>query len=157
MESGPPPDKDLESPSSTRLEALLQRILPTQGSNPGLLHCRRILYQLSHKGSLRHEHKCSQPRVAVPCDRSPKWRGTLRFLTPLEMRPSSITPKIVEAREAPPKSTVSRLLRGTLRSSLRSPAQVEGTQGDPGRGPSVVLSPMPPRHGRALTEGRNGP
>ena len=25
--------------------------LPTQGSNPGLLHCRWILYQLSHKGS----------------------------------------------------------------------------------------------------------
>ena len=23
----------------------------TQGSNPGLAHCRRILYQLSHKGS----------------------------------------------------------------------------------------------------------
>ena len=23
----------------------------TQGTNPGLLHCRRILYQLSHKGS----------------------------------------------------------------------------------------------------------
>ena len=25
--------------------------LPTQGSNPGLPHCRRILYPLSHKGS----------------------------------------------------------------------------------------------------------
>ena len=31
----------------------LQRIFLTQGSNPGLLHCRRILYQLSHKGSPR--------------------------------------------------------------------------------------------------------
>ena len=31
--------------------SLLQRIFPTQGSNPGLLHCRRILYQLSPKGS----------------------------------------------------------------------------------------------------------
>ena len=30
--------------------SLLQGIFPTQGSNPGLLHCRRILYQLSHKG-----------------------------------------------------------------------------------------------------------
>ena len=28
---------------------LLQGIFSTQGSNPGLLHCRRILYQLSHK------------------------------------------------------------------------------------------------------------
>ena len=24
-------------------------IFPTQGSNPGLLHCRWVLYQLSHK------------------------------------------------------------------------------------------------------------
>ena len=30
--------------------ALLQGILPTQGSNPGLQHCRRILYWLSHQG-----------------------------------------------------------------------------------------------------------
>ena len=29
----------------------LQRILPTQGSNPGLLHCRQILYCLSYMGS----------------------------------------------------------------------------------------------------------
>ena len=32
---------------------LLQGIFPTQGSNSGLLHCRQILYQLSHKGSPR--------------------------------------------------------------------------------------------------------
>ena len=31
--------------------SLLQRIVPTQASNPGLLHCRRILYQLNHQGS----------------------------------------------------------------------------------------------------------
>ena len=29
--------------------SLLQGIFPTQGSNPGLLHCRWILYQMSHK------------------------------------------------------------------------------------------------------------
>ena len=33
--------------------SLLQGIFPTQGSNAGLLHCRQILYQLSHKGSPR--------------------------------------------------------------------------------------------------------
>ena len=38
--------------------SLLQRIFPTQESNQGLLHCRRILYQLSYllnlaKGFLR--------------------------------------------------------------------------------------------------------
>ena len=31
--------------------ALLQGIFPTQGMNPGLLHCRRILYCLNHQGS----------------------------------------------------------------------------------------------------------
>ena len=30
--------------------ALHQQIFPTQGSNSGLPHCRRILYQLSHQG-----------------------------------------------------------------------------------------------------------
>ena len=30
---------------------LLYGIFPTPGSNPGILHCRQILYQLSHKGS----------------------------------------------------------------------------------------------------------
>ena len=33
--------------------SLLQGIFPTQGWNPGLPHCRWILYQLSHKGSPR--------------------------------------------------------------------------------------------------------
>ena len=36
--------------------SLLQRIFPTQGLNPGLPHCRWILYQLSHQGS----PKCSK-------------------------------------------------------------------------------------------------
>ena len=31
--------------------SLLQGIFPTQGSNPGLLHCRQILYCLRHQGS----------------------------------------------------------------------------------------------------------
>ena len=33
----------------------LQRIFLTQGSNPGLLHCRQTLYRLSHQGSLCQE------------------------------------------------------------------------------------------------------
>ena len=33
--------------------SLLQGIFPTQGLNPGLPHCRWILYQLSHKGNPR--------------------------------------------------------------------------------------------------------
>ena len=33
--------------------SLLQGIFPMEGSKPGLLHCRQILYQLSHQGSSR--------------------------------------------------------------------------------------------------------
>ena len=41
---GKPKNTEVGSPS------LLQGIFPTQQSNWGLLHCRWILYQLSHKG-----------------------------------------------------------------------------------------------------------
>ena len=33
--------------------SLLKGIFPTQGLNSGHLHCRQILYQLSHKGGPR--------------------------------------------------------------------------------------------------------
>jgi len=43
--------------------SLLQGIFPTQGWKPGLLHCRRILYQLSHnnfslflENQIYHDH-----------------------------------------------------------------------------------------------------
>ena len=48
--------------------SLLQAIFPTQGLNPGLLHCRRILYQLSHKGSTK-----ILKRVAYPFSREMFW------------------------------------------------------------------------------------
>ena len=40
--------------------AFLQGIFPTQGSNPGLLHCRWILYRLSHQGSPIYQHTHTQ-------------------------------------------------------------------------------------------------
>ena len=40
--------------TGVRCHCLLQgRIFPTQGSNPGLPHCRQMLYPLSHQGSPR--------------------------------------------------------------------------------------------------------
>ena len=39
--------------------SLLQGIFPTQGSHPGLLRCRQILYQLSHQGSPSYTGKQS--------------------------------------------------------------------------------------------------
>ena len=44
----------VDSPGKTPgvgCHALFQGIFPTQGSNPGLSHCRQILYHLSHQGS----------------------------------------------------------------------------------------------------------
>ena len=46
------------------LQAKILRIFPTQELNPGLLHCRRILYQLSHQESPRR-----QQWVALPFSR----------------------------------------------------------------------------------------
>ena len=37
--------------------SLLQGIFPTQESNQGLLHCRRILYQLSYQGGPKHQNE----------------------------------------------------------------------------------------------------
>ena len=47
------------------------------------------------------------PTLQGPCDRSQKWRGTLRSLPQLEMGPFSMAPNPVESREASPNSTVS--------------------------------------------------
>ena len=41
--------------------SLLQGIFPTQGLNPGLPHCRWILYQLSQKGSPRILERVAYP------------------------------------------------------------------------------------------------
>ena len=47
----PLPSDSLDRNTRGRSPPLLQGIFPTQGSNPGLPHCRRILYQLSPQGS----------------------------------------------------------------------------------------------------------
>ena len=47
---------------------LLQGIFPTQGLNPGLLHCRQSLYHLSYQGtpnSLRRSHR-SLSQISFP-------------------------------------------------------------------------------------------
>ena len=48
--------------------AHLQRIFPTQGLNPGFLHCRWILYHLNHQGSPR-----ILEWVAYPFSRGSSW------------------------------------------------------------------------------------
>ena len=42
---------------------LLQGIVPTQGLNPGLPHCRQILYHLSHQGGGRGQWLSIHPTI----------------------------------------------------------------------------------------------
>ena len=57
MDCSPPGSSDHgDSPGQNTVvgfHAFFQGIFPTQGSNPGLPHCRQILYHLSHQGSPR--------------------------------------------------------------------------------------------------------
>ena len=73
--------------------ALLQGIFPTQGSNQGRLHCRWILYWLSHHGSPR-----ILEWVAYPFSRGPSWPRN-------QIRVSCITGDSLPA-ELPGKPTV---------------------------------------------------
>ena len=56
MDCSPPgPSLHGDSPGKNTgigCHALLQRIFPTQGLNPGVLHCRQILHRLSHQEAL---------------------------------------------------------------------------------------------------------
>jgi len=45
--------------------SLFQGLFPTQGSNPGLPHCRQILYQLSHKGSPEDEGRATLNQIRL--------------------------------------------------------------------------------------------
>ena len=44
---------------------LLQGIFPTQGSNPDLLYCRQILYQLSYQGIPKLPYKPAIPLLSI--------------------------------------------------------------------------------------------
>ena len=50
--------------------SLLQGIFPTQGLNPGLLHCKQFLYQLSYKN----------PGVKPNPEAQESWSGYLPLL-----------------------------------------------------------------------------
>ena len=50
------PGKNIEAGS----HSILQRIFPTEGSNPDLVHCRQIFNQLSYQGLYREFFKIKQ-------------------------------------------------------------------------------------------------
>ena len=100
---------------------LLQGIFPTQGSNPHLPHCRKILYYLSHQGSPKTNlaarliycpkpkfcsgsllTKHPKPKFLCPfnfsqiyCFFAKKWKSCLLFLGPVFMRPLPSQTKFV--------------------------------------------------------------
>ena len=51
MDCSPPGCSVLDILGKNTAISLLQGIFPTQGLNPGLLHCRQISYHLSDQGS----------------------------------------------------------------------------------------------------------
>ena len=82
----------------------LQGIFPTQVSNPGLLHCRRILYQLSHQKwsevkSLSHVPFFATPwtvahqaPLSIGFSRQEYWSG-LPFPSPGDLPNPGIKPR----------------------------------------------------------------
>ena len=76
--------------------ALLQGIFPTQGSNPGLPHCRQILYCLNHQRSpgnlcpklIRIGHFCLAPVHGGRCPHETEDRDTCGMVGELTLSPS---------------------------------------------------------------------
>ena len=69
--------------------SLPQGTFPIQGSNPGLPHCRKILYQLSHKGSPRILEQVAYPissRSSQPRNQTRVYPIADRFFTNWSIR-----------------------------------------------------------------------
>ena len=74
---------------------LLPGIFPTQGSNPGLLHCRQTLYSLRHQVAWSSVEPVTYAELWVPCSKKTSlfsvkdpllftsWQHSLTFLLPL--------------------------------------------------------------------------
>ena len=84
--------------------SLFQGIFPTQGWNPGLPHCRQILYQLSHKGSPRILKWVAYPfssRSSWPRDRTRVSCMAGGFFTNLAMREAPFFILVSLGKDAP--------------------------------------------------------
>ena len=63
--------------------SLLQGIFTTRGLNPGLPNCRRLLYQLSHKGSpIKGKEATKPPEARLKGPERPIKIGSLEHLRP---------------------------------------------------------------------------
>ena len=86
----------------------------THSSTRGLRLPEQLERQPEFHSSDKTRPDSPVPTLQGPCGRSPKRRGSLRFLPPLEMRAFSIAPNPAESREAPPTPQHPSPLRGTL-------------------------------------------
>ena len=110
---------------------LLQRVLPTQGSNLGLWHCRQTLHQLSHQGSLCINLKKEQ--IQIRRWLRPDLSGT-RFLSPPGVKGLSLCMTII--------TKASQRNSFNMESKLASPATLAPAKvewfGPPNRDPSAL-------------------
>ena len=119
------------------------------GSKEGFVACK-VLYTLLNKQL--GKNKVGKLKVSRSMHGRDHW-GTL------EVRPSSVAPDPAESRGAPPPPQDPSPLRGTLGSSLRSPAEGEGNEGFPPPPDKDLESPsstrlealVPSRDSRART------
>ena len=111
---------------------LLQDIFPTQGSNPGLPHCRRILHQLSHKGSPRILQWVAYPLSSGFPDPGIPALQADSLPTELSGKPSFITNSsniaIVSIFGASLVAQMVKNLPGLISGSERSPGEGNGYQ-----------------------------
>ena len=63
----------LQASSGIGVHSLLQGIFPTQGLEPGVPHCRQMLYHLSHQGSPSPGQNKSQKTQQRDCPRKRKF------------------------------------------------------------------------------------
>ena len=131
----------------------------THSSTRGLWPPEQLERQAGFPSSDKTRPDFPVPNVQGPCSRSPKRRGILRFLPPNQMMTSSVAPDPAETRGVPPPPQDPSPLRGTLGSSLRSPAEGEGHEGFPPPPDKDLESPsstrleaqVPSRDSRAMT------
>ena len=81
------------------LHSLLQGIFLTQGLNPGFLHCRQILYHLSHQGSPVYK-ECTLYAHKVATAAAKSLHSCPTLCDPIDSSPlSSSVPGILQARK----------------------------------------------------------
>ena len=81
--------------------SLLQGIFPTQGLNPGLLHCRQILYPLSHQWSPKMNGISALIKVTPESSLTPSpwwWRWWFSGCLVVKLCLTLMTPWIVPTR-----------------------------------------------------------